>query len=85
VKEDLLPSQLASASFRLSKYQSIRWAEDIASALEQVVKPAPTRGGEAEIADKEGVICTLTGCCSAALDGSPSVDFLQIIMYQHIS
>jgi hypothetical protein len=66
-------------------YRSTHWAEDLASALEQAIKLVPAKGGEAEKAAKEGVDCTITGCCSTALDGSLSVDFLQVIMHQHTS
>jgi hypothetical protein len=55
------------------------------SELEQVVKLVPAKGGGAEIAAKEGVVCTLAGCCSTALDSSPSVDFLEMITHQHTS
>jgi hypothetical protein len=46
-KENLLPSQLASTSFML-----FRWADELALTLEQVVKPSPTKGGEAETTAK---------------------------------
>jgi hypothetical protein len=81
----MLPSRSASTSFRLSKYQSIRWAEDLASALEQAVKPAPTRGGGTDAAAIEDIVYTSTGFYSSALGGLSSVDFLQLIKHQYIN
>jgi hypothetical protein len=48
----------------------------MASALEQVVKPVPTKGGGAEAAAKEDVANTLTSFYSAAFDGLSASDGL---------
>jgi hypothetical protein len=81
----MLPSRSASASFKLSKYRSIQWAKDMASALEQAVKPAPARGGGAEAAAIEDILCISSGFCSSALDGLSLANFLQVIKHQYIS
>jgi hypothetical protein len=48
--------------------------------LEQVVKLVPTIGGGTEAAATNGVVYTLMGHCSAALNDLLLVDFLQIII-----
>jgi hypothetical protein len=53
---------------------------------EHVLKPAPTKGGEAEAVATEDVTCTSIGFCSTVLDGLAATSFLQyIIIYQHTS
>jgi hypothetical protein len=69
-KDDILPSQSTSASFRLSRYQSTHWVECLASFYEQAVKPTLTKGGAAEAATLEDVTSTFISCCSSAFDGS---------------
>jgi hypothetical protein len=48
--------------------------------LEQAIKPVPIKGEGAEAAAKGGVIYTLAGCCSSALDDLTSAGFLQMII-----
>jgi hypothetical protein len=67
LKEDLLPSRSASAAFRLSRYRSTRWAKDLASFYEQVIKPAPAKGEGAEVVAIEDVTSISTGFCLETL------------------
>jgi hypothetical protein len=49
------------------------------SALGQVIKPAPTRGGGAAAAATKDILYISIGSCSSALDDLSSPNFLQVI------
>jgi hypothetical protein len=57
----------------------------MASALEQVVKLAPARGGGAEATTTEDILYISTCSCSSALDGLSSANFLQVIKHKYIN
>jgi hypothetical protein len=77
MNEDLLPSRLAPASFRFSKYRSTRWAENLALLYEQAIKIVHAKGEGSEAAALDDVASTLASFCLAAFDGSSASDILQ--------
>jgi hypothetical protein len=52
---------------------------------EQVIKPAPAKGGRAKVAAAEDVASTPIGFFLVALGGSPASDIRQYNTYQYIN